>query len=354
MTRNPGAKHADATLVHSGERILRLHLNEAPWGPPAAAVDQVCAAATRMHLYPAVDADRAESAAAEYFGVETRQSILTTGVDEAVDLCLLEADRLLTVTPGFNGFADRADALGVNSESFDLDGWTGLPPALRTAAVPGSIVMLASPNNPTGMLFRDEDILDLLAQGCSVLLDQTYADFAEMRAGTPVSWIDRSDRVVIFRSFSKSFAMGGLRVGCLLGAKDLMHRLRSRRPYYSVDRLAIEAVTAVLESDPGFPRRMAAQMAPLRRELMSVLQASGLFDSVLASAANFVLAVCHRREDAILVRDVLRDEAHILVSVSADLGLPEGVRFAVPDATGLARVTEGLTLVGRHIGSEVV
>lgn len=334
-------------------RLLRLHQNEAPWGPPAAAISRLLAAISRTHLYPIRATESANGEAATYFGVTGGNAVLTTGVDEATDLCLLEFNHLLTVTPGFYGFADRAKALGVASETFVLDGWEGIPRGLLAAALPGTLVILASPNNPTGLSFREHDLFAILERGCHLLIDHTYADFAGISPTMSGSWLDRSDRILVFRSFSKSFALAGLRVGCLLGSETLIQKLRSRQPFHSVDRLAVEAVGAVIEDDPEFPERLAARIQPLRDALTTMLRESGLFAAVLNSCANFVLAVCDQSQKAVLIRDSLRDTAGILVALGAPLGVPSALRITVPDEVGLARVHAALTSIGSSCRREV-
>jgi len=333
--------------------LLRLHQNEAPWGPPVAAVNRLKTAMSRTHLYPNRETESANSLVAAYFGVGSSSVVLTTGVDEATDLCLLEFKNLLTVIPGFYGFPDRAKALDTRCDTFVLDGWDGIPHALLAAASPGRLVILASPNNPTGMLFRERDLLALLERGCHVLIDHTYADFAGMSRTMSGSWLDRSDRVLVFRSFSKSFALAGLRVGCLLGSPALIQKLSSRQPFLSVDRLAVEVVSAVIEDDPEFPARLAARIIPLRELLTNMLRESGLFVSVLDSASNFVLAICRQSQDAVLVRDLLLDEARILVGLGDLFGVPEAVRITVTDEVGLARLREGLEVIGTQVRGEV-
>ena len=322
--------------------MIRLHLNEPPWGPPEAAVRRLRSAASRVHLYPDCETDMAEAGAAAYFDVTASQALLTTGVDEATDLCLLEFDRMHTVTPGFPGFADRARALNCAYETHALEGWDKLPPSLHSLARTGDVVMLATPNNPTGLPFGDEDITSLLGHGCCVMLDQTYADFAS-DPGTPVRrWLQRSDRVLVFRSFSKSFGLAGLRLGCLMGAPELISRLRARRSYLGADRLAVEAVTAVLADDPDFPARLASRVATLRDELTAVLRESGRFRSVLESHANFVFAVCLSEHDARVLWNHLGERSGIRVGDGMDFGAPAGLRFTVPNREALDRLRDAL------------
>lgn len=322
---------------------IRLHLNEAPWGPPPSAVSRAGSAARDLHLYPIDDIGRATAAAAEYFGVEPERVILTTGVDEATDLCLLELGTLTTITPGFNGFKDRAAALDRPLRELPLTAEWELSEELLDSAGPGQVAMLASPNNPTGRQFPEPALERLLASGCHLLLDETYADFAARAPG--LGLLERHPRLLLFRSFSKSFGLGALRIGCLLGEAETMARLRARQPYYPLGRMAAESLIAALEHDRDFPRRLAARIGPLRRRLIAALRASELFDRVFESEANFVLATCAEAGLARRVQATLLEEAGILVASAAPFGVAAGLRISVGNEEAIQSLCNGLGTV---------
>jgi histidinol-phosphate aminotransferase len=331
-------------------QLLRLHLNEVPWGPPAAAVRRIRDAAERANIYPIGETKRAAEAAARHFGVSRQQVVLTTGVDEATDLCLLELGRLITVRPGFNGFVDRAAALGLPARAFELLDYATMPGALFEAAEPNDVVMVASPNNPTGQPFSDEDLLAVLGSGAHLFLDETYADFADRAPG--LRWIDRFGRLIVFKSFSKSFGLGGLRIGCMIGDARTMKRLRWRQEYYPVDRLAVEGLVAALAEEPDFPERLAGRIRPLRDELTHQLRSCGLFERILDSSTNFVLAICLGATEAKEVQRVLAERARILVASAEPFGVAEGLRISVGNERQVEILGRALNRLGRQLQEE--
>jgi histidinol-phosphate aminotransferase len=342
----------DSRLREPGEsrRLIRLHLNEAPWGPPAAAVRRIRDAVERANIYPIGETKRAAEAAARHFGLSPRQVVLTTGVDEATDLCLLELGRLLTVRPGFNGFTDRAAALGLPARAFELPDYAAMPRALFEAVKPNDVVMVASPNNPTGQPFRDEDLLGVLGSGAYLFLDETYADFADGAPG--LRWLDRFDRLIVFKSFSKSFALGGLRLGCMIGDARTLERFRSRQQYYPVDRLAVEGLIGALAEEPDFPERLAGRIRPLRDELTYQLGACGLFERILDSSTNFVLAICRSAAEAREIQRFLAERARILVASAEPFGLAEGLRITVGNERQIEILGRALNSLGRQLQEE--
>lgn len=324
---------------------IRLDLNESPFAPPAGAVASIRAAAARVGAYPIDTARRAHDAVAAHYGVRPEQVLLTSGVDEATDLCLLELGDLHTFTPGFDGYAARARALGRRVVETRLAAGFAIPSELNGDRRGDVVVAVASPNNPTANQFPDAAIERLCTRFAHVLLDETYVDFAPRAPG--IGLLARFPRLVVFRSFSKSFALAGLRLGVLLAGAELVARLRARQQFHSVDRLALEGLLGALEHGADYVRDSSRRLARLRDELVAELRDLGVFAGVHDSHANFVLVSCHDAAEVERVRSRLR-AAGVLVASCRRLGLPEGLRIAVPTRAGREALLAALrTAFGR-------
>jgi histidinol-phosphate aminotransferase len=326
----------------AASQVAQLDRNEALRGPPLGAVKRVRAAIARGHIYPHDALARATAAAAAHLGVDPNQVILTTGVDEAADLCILELGDPYTVTPGFDGYGDRATALNHRSRAFALSDAHTLPGELIEAAGGGRLVMLASPNNPTASRFEQGSLRMLLERSAHVLLDETYADFCTHAPG--LSWLGEQPRLLVFRSFSKAYGLAGLRIGCLVGGEPLIGRLRARQAYLTTSSLAAEALIGALESDPGFPRRHAREVRTLREELIERLLGLGLFERVYESETNFVFVRCASAREAERIRGTLAAR-EVIVASTRSLGEPAGLRIGVSLQADADRLIAGLTAI---------
>jgi uncharacterized protein len=303
-------------------RPVRLHRNESPLGAPWPAVARLGASAGQLHEYPSGAFEYATRAVAEHLGLASRQILLTTGVDEATDLLLLQATgRAHVVSPGFDGYVDRAEALGKATVTHRLTTDFRLPATAISRVAAGDVAFLASPNNPTGHRFENEEILSLSEGGAHLMLDETYADFASDATGLRL--LDGCPRLVVFRSFSKAYGLAGLRIGCLLGDEDLIAQLATRKPFYSVDCLAL------LEEAPEFPGKVAAVTRRHRRELVKRLTDAPLIGTVRDTEANFVLARLTDEMSSAEVTRLLADRHGILVAPTDKLGLPGCLRISV-------------------------
>ncbi|HEV3323099.1 MAG TPA: aminotransferase class I/II-fold pyridoxal phosphate-dependent enzyme [Solirubrobacteraceae bacterium] len=325
--------------------VAQLDRNEALRGPPPGAVERVRSAIARGQIYPHEAAARARAAAAAHLGVEPGQAILTTGVDEAADLCILELGDPYTITPGFDGYGDRAAALNHRSRAFPLTDEHALPEELIGAVGEGRLVMVASPNNPTANRFAPHSLTALLRRSAYLMLDETYADFCAHAPG--MQWLAEHPRLVVFRSFSKAYGLAGLRIGCLAGEERLIGRLRARQAYLTTSGLAAEALIGALESDPDFPRRHAREVGTLRAELIARLRALELFQRVHDSETNFVFVTCASPAAAATIRETLAARWNVIVASTAPLGAPAGLRIGVSLKGDADRLIAGLTAIAQ-------
>jgi histidinol-phosphate aminotransferase len=334
-----------ATAAWAASQVAQLDRNEALRGPPPGAVERVRAAIARGHIYPHEALARATAAAAAHLGVDRRQAILTTGVDEAADLCILELGDPYTVTPGFDGYGDRAAALNHRCRAFALTAEHALPRELLGAVTAGRLVMVASPNNPTANTFAPQALRALLWRSAYLLLDETYADFCATAPGK--GWLAEHPNLLVFRSFSKAYGLAGLRIGCLVGEEQLIGRLRARQAYLTTSGLAAEALIGALESDPDFPSRHAREVCALREALIARLRAVELFERVHDSETNFVFVRCASAAQAAWIRETLaaRD---VIVASTAPLGEPAGLRIGVSLQGDADRLIDGLTAIKRE------
>ena len=323
--------------------VAQLDRNEALRGPPPGAVERVRAAIARGHVYPHDALARASAAAASHLRVDPRQLILTTGVDEAADLCILELGDPFTITPGFDGYGDRARALNHRCRTFALTAGHSLPGELTEAVTEGRLVMLANPNNPTANTFAHHALRALLERSAHLLLDETYADFCAQAPG--LQWLPEQPRLLVFRSFSKAYGLAGLRIGCLVAEEELIGRLRARQAYLTTSALAAEALIGALESDPGFPRRHAHEVGALRARLIVRLRTVGLFERVYDSETNFVFVSCASPAEAALIRATLASHLNVIVASTAPLGEPAGLRIGVSLQRDADRLIAGLTAI---------
>ncbi|RME27696.1 MAG: histidinol-phosphate aminotransferase family protein, partial [Deltaproteobacteria bacterium] len=172
--------------------------------------------------------------------------LVTAGADEALDrVCrtfLKKGSAALTARPGFSMIRHWIERAGGHCVEF---GWTrrGFPmnEVVRLLRRGCSMVIVATPNNPTGLVLEQEQLLQLadecLASGALLVLDAAYGEFADSDATAELA---RRPGVVVVRTFSKAWALAGWRVGYCLARPELIARMRAVGAPYPVAAPALK------------------------------------------------------------------------------------------------------------------
>jgi len=297
-----------------GEGWVKLNTNESPV-PPSPKVLQAIKAATdeSLRLYPSPTAAPARRAIARHFGVDPTHVTVGNGGDEMIELCFRAfagaGDTVAYPTPTYPLFDPLCRIHEVSPSRHPTELHWELPPSLGPD--PSPLKFVVNPNSPTGALFDKGAVTEVVAASTGiVVIDEAYVDFA------PLSCLDllkSHENLLILRTFSKSYALAGLRVGFALGAPELIESLDAVKDSYNLDRLAIVGAVAAIE-DEAHHRKLVEAVVENREDLTRDLGRLG-FD-VVPSATNFVFAkppkpaagvVAALRERKILVRHYDRE-----------------------------------------------
>lgn len=235
-----------------GEELLLLDFNESTQPPPKGVTDAMVRFLQQgsVNRYPAYSALTEKLAG--YAGVSPEQIVLTNGSDQAIDIVLrslLEpGDEMVFARPGFAMFTQVAGTLGAATVEIPYLPDMGFPYREMAAAVTGKtrLIVLINPNNPTGTAIESGQIEALLTRfpEVPVLVDEAYFEFT---GATSVPLLARHDNLVILRTFSKAFAVAGLRLGYALAGPAFVRELHKIRGPYDVNALAVRGAEALLE-----------------------------------------------------------------------------------------------------------
>jgi histidinol-phosphate aminotransferase len=311
--------HAYAIQASSG--LIKLDAMENPHRLPPAlqqALGQRLGALA-LNRYPDGRVDDLRQALASYAGMpEGFDIMLGNGSDELIALLALACDvpgaSVLAPVPGFVMYAMSAQLQGLAFHGVPLTDDFELDEAAMLAAIAQhrpALVYLAYPNNPTGNLWDDAVIERIIlaqgAQGGLVVMDEAYQPFASK------SYIDRLARhehVLLMRTLSK-FGLAGVRLGYMLGPKDLIAEVDKVRPPYNISVLNYECALFALEHAQVFAEQ-ATEIRAQREALQAALvQLPGV--TVFPSQANMILV---RVPDAQAAFDGLKARGVLVKNVS--------------------------------------
>ena len=265
---------------------LRLDFNENVGGCSPRVLGVLASISTEvLNKYP--EREVGELAVAEYLGVPIERLLLTNGVDEAIHLLcetyLEPGDEALIVVPTFSLYEIYALATGAKVVNVQAGEDFAFPTrkVLRAITPATKLIMLATPNNPTGAVAAREDLLAIAAAAphAAMLVDEAYWDF---HGETLLDQVGDVPNLFVARTFSKAFGLAGFRVGVLIGDEAQMKMVRRVGSPYNVNGVALACLTEAL-TDREFISGYVSQVregrarAVLRRTQHSFLAESREF-----------------------------------------------------------------------------
>lgn len=307
--------------------IVKLDANENPFGT-IKAVNNILAEGRYFHIYPDPAQVQLREAIAEYTKVAPENLIAGTGADELIDIVcrlLLEpGDKVISFTPTFSYYShvialNKGHYITIEREkdySISLEKVKGLD-------LSGcKLVILCSPNNPSGNLL-EEAILDyFLEKELVVLVDEAYYEFSRM---TVKDRIHRHNNLLVLRTFSKCFGLAGLRVGYGIGSTELIAAMMKIKPPFSVNVAAEMALKVCLEHLDHFNEQVE-RLIQIRE---SALRTLSTFDQleVYPSQSNFIL--CRVRDASAKTVSQQLEHNGVLVRYFATNALKNCIRISV-------------------------
>ena len=317
---------------------LKLNTNEAPLPPSPAVAGAVTAAAAELQRYPDPNGEPLRSALARHHGVATEQVFVANGADQVLDCCYRAfaepGEAVVHAWPSYTLFPVLARVFSVRDVTIPLGRDGAIPMAF--AVTPAPLRFVVNPNSPTGV-WLPPDELDRrleLADGI-VVIDEAYVDFAP---GSALSLLARHPTWLVVRTFSKGYALAGMRVGYAIGAAEVIADLLAVKDSYPVDRCALAGAAAAL-ADEQHHRRIVDTVVAQRERMTDALVAMGW--DVLPSSANFVFAKPPAPLTAAAAAAALRGR-QVLVRNFRQPGLDDRLRITVGDAAAIDRLLEAV------------
>jgi histidinol-phosphate aminotransferase len=331
------------------EDVLRLHLNESPYGPPPAALEAAREEVGRhTMLYPESDSGDLRRCIADHLDVPPEMVAVGNGVDELVLMAALafsgSGSTVVMTDTTFPGYLLSAEAVKATSKRVPLKDLC-VSAADLIAAIKGraALAYLCNPHNPTGTLLGREDVDAVVtaAENADTVLvvDEAYMDFADDEAASALEAVRAGRQVVVLRTFSKAWGLASLRMGYAVGPAHLIAKIwQARRSLpFNVNRLAQHAIPAALRQT-HFLEEIRRRTADARELLYSRLEELDM--RFVRSATNFVMV--ETPTDSSELTERLADEHHILVRDLTLFGLSGWIRVTVGTPEEIKRLATAL------------
>ncbi len=286
--------------ISDGSRKIFMDANESPFD-------------NGLNRYPDPQQRLLKKKIADRFDMATSQILLGNGSDEVLDLifrgfCEPGSDNIITMPPTYGMYKVLAGVNDIENREvcltteFELD----VKAIFSQVDENTKLIMLCSPNNPTGNRFSDDDLKSLLTQFRGLLvLDEAYIDFSDKASW--VSQIKEYPNLIVTQTLSKAYGMAGIRLGICYASESIIEILNRIKPPYNVNQLSQQSAMKRLESADV----IADQVSEILREREKLIVQLGeipFIEKIYPSDANFVLVRvddADRRYSQILNRGVV-------------------------------------------------
>lgn len=308
------------------DTIIKLNQNESRYTANPCVITAIQDAVAKLNIYPESTSRKLLQTAAEVYGIGPERIMAGNGSDELLRLlfhcCCEPGEEAAAFYPSYSYYATIAAMHDVKYRLIDFEGEYAIPAALDLSGI--KLFFIPNPNAPTGTVFPESEIrrlLDAVKDGF-VVVDEAYADFSGQ---TSLPLLDEYENLVIVRTFSKSYALAGLRVGLCFANTCLLEQMEKVRDFYNLDRLAQAGAEAALR-DQDWLRNVSGQVIATRDRLIGSLRGLGL--KVHDSGANFILVRLGTPEKARAVFEELRCRK-ILVRYFKSRLLDDAIRVTI-------------------------
>lgn len=311
----------------AADENFKLSSNENPYGPLPGVMERAATQLGRINRYPDAGMTVLYDALAKKFALTPDHFAAGTG-SVAVLFALLNAhceagDEIVYAWRSFEAYPIAADLTGATTVRVPLrDDATHDLDAMAAAITDRTrVVLVCTPNNPTGPIVRQADLVEFLEKVPAevlVVVDEAYVEFVrDPEAADGLVLLASHDNVVVLRTFSKAYGLAGLRVGYAIAHPAVTEAIRKATAPFSVTDLAQAAAVASLDSEEELSARVESivkergvMLAALRDQGWDVPEAQGNFVWLrLGAAAMDFAAAC----DPVSVRPFSGDGVRISV-----------------------------------------
>ena len=269
--------------------MIKLDGNENPYGC-SPRVNQALASYPYLNIYPDTEQRELRRLLSEYVGTGPEHIVASNGsnqlIDDVLRLFVNPGDEVITCIPTFDLFRFRTQLCGgtlvgvLRDENFAVD-VTAVKAAINSRT---KMIVLASPNNPTGTITPIKDMLEIVDTGLPVFVDEAYAEFSG-EAMTPL--VSQYENLMVLRTFSKWAGLAGLRIGYGIFPPKIAGYLMKIKLPYNVSAAAVVAVRETLSDLDYLQDKVRAIIAERERLLAKLKELK--FLNPLPSQANFIL-----------------------------------------------------------------
>jgi len=252
------------------EKVYKMASNENPLGPSKLAIEAIKINLDNIHIYPDGSSKLLKEAIAKKNNIRVEEIIVGNGSDEIIKLIgesfLDEGDTIIMGDPSFSEYDYIGNLMGAQVKKIPLVNFVfDLEDILDNLDDSVKIIALCNPNNPTGAVIKEEELIDFIdrvPENIIVILDEAYKEYAGDKFYSGINFIkENRNNVIILNTFSKIYGLAALRVGYGIGSEPLINWITRAKEPFNVNVLAQVGAKAALKDEIHLKKSIALNEA---------------------------------------------------------------------------------------------
>ena len=330
-----------ASQLQGHDEVFKLSSNENPFGPSPRAVEAYSRSGIALHRYPSTSHDQLRLAISTNLDLPSENIVCGVGSDEIISLLCQtfsgQGDEVIYTEHGFAMYKISALAAGATPVIVEEENrTTDVDNILKRCSENTKLIFIANPNNPTGTMINLKQLQELtnkMPKQALLVLDGAYAEYVDNYDGG-VQLVKKTNNVIMIRTFSKIYGLGGMRVGWGFGPKPIIEALQRVRGPFNLSAPAL-AVAEAAVNDQDYVKKCKEENNTTRAWLINGLRKLGL--ACDNSFTNFVLPRFENQSQAELCDKYLQSKGFLVRRVDG-YNLPEFLRITVGDRSTCERL----------------
>ncbi len=333
----PGKPLAELYREYGIDQAIKLASNENPLGVSPKVVSAMQAHSQEVARYPDGNGFILKQALSQHLATAIDTITLGNGSNDILELIarafVTAEDEVIFSQYAFAVYPLVTQAIGAKSVVVAAKNWGNDLAAMQAAVNEKTkVIFIANPNNPTGtwnVATELEQFLAAVPKQVLIVLDEAYFEYAKNSLSgvsdypDGMQYLTQYENLIITRTFSKAYALAGLRVGYAISSATIADYLNRVRQPFNVNSLALIAATTALSDTTHLDKSVALNWQEMRK-MVHRLEQIGL--SYIPSLGNFI-TIKVGKKSALYYEDLLRKG--VIVRPLANYQMPEFLRFSL-------------------------
>lgn len=295
--------------------IIKLSQNENPFGASPLALKAIQEHTLTINRYPEPHSGSLKAVLADHLELSPENIFVSAGSIEALDILIRnfigKDEHMIIPKLTFVACKIIADVFGVETKFSQMKNYRiDIGSIIENYDEQTKVIIIASPNNPTGTIVTKEEIITLLenvSPHTFVVVDEAYCEFvSDMNYPDTLALQRKYANLIVLRTFSKIYGLAGLRVGYAIAKKEIIEKFEYYQPPFTVNRMGIIAASASIKDKQFVKDHFKANIKTrsfMEKELI------GLGYNIVPSQGNFIFIHFESSEERDLIFDMLKSKS---------------------------------------------